>query len=714
VFALGAELMERRQRRIHRRDFQVLLQPVPAPDPRDRICAWLDEPGGEAPGDPRGQIRTRFADVLGFDHAFGRTFVRQAADEGRVSLLAQDAAALMSVNPGEPTQEGGPYELFVLQAWSNAEGDRRARNALILSLCESALAFLGLRSAHLGLGPKAERLVGVFAQSLTGYIDQHRERLDDDLLTSGWPRRFSEMLLTTTLEVADTRPDLFTSDEHVQTLARAFMGPLRSLNSQARAEGLNVQQRIDAARSALRGPIAINLLETLQRHGASLAGDQFGEDKPLGILTNALLDQVIEASVAGGELASVFSTSFFARAYPSLLTAVAASPEAFVPGRGDRAQAGRDLLQAFARKIASSSALARAEGASPLRTHLFEVALDVARRHGRRYVALQARAGLARWSAQRLTDHEAAFGEAAGDAASPWAVVAVQLVAHVAETMIESFERNGVAPGELAEELDLDLFLDLVRLIVDQAAETPGMILPNGVNDEVKRIAEGVAAFVASEHTALLSRRDWRRVSAEAVRLAMANPQKLFSLSASSPDGHLAVTLTRAVLESAHARLWTQADGPGAQASSLRRAPGRVMFGETLASAVIAVLGAAARNASKLAEPQTQAHLIDGLSRLGALAEDQDALGGRGMTADEWLDLVAWLLAETIAAGQADLSEERLLRVLSGAGAAPPSASAPAPAHTPPSPPQPPRTPPASEQASGGLYFPVSPEGAEG
>ncbi|MEL6663927.1 MAG: hypothetical protein AAFR33_13100, partial [Pseudomonadota bacterium] len=260
----------------------------------------------------------------------------------------------------------------------------------------------------------------------------------------------------------------------------------------------------------------------------------------------------------------------------------------------------------------------------------------------------------------------------------PWAAVGIRIVTRIADGMVSRFMEHGVSTNVMPKDADLDFLLEVVGMIADQAARTPGMILPNDVNDEVVRIAEGVAAFIASEHASLLTRSDWKRVSARATELAMQNPGALFSLDAGDPRGHLAVQLITQVLGTASASLQDQAGG-------LSREGGRLMFGETLTRALMATLDTAVANAKLLASPQSLPALINFIETLNRMSVDSSALGGRSLTADDWIYAFRWFASEAIANPGAPIPEARIAEIvldaerkaLASAGATPAIPAAP-------------------------------------
>ena len=239
----------------------------------------------------------------------------------------------------------------------------------------------------------------------------------------------------------------------------------------------------------------------------------------------------------------------------------------------------------------------------------------------------------------------------------------------------------------------------MVGLVAEQVAATPGMILGEDVNPEVVNIARGVAAFIASDHASLVSRADWQRVSAHAISLAMSNPETLFSLNFDDPEDALAVNLIQQVLASAQGSLTAQAEG----AAPLNRQPGQVLFGRTLADALMATLDVATSHARQLATE-------DGQTALQGFVEQLNQMAATGtparLSSQDWLYAFRWFLSDVVAHGQASVSPEMIMGAIDtmrkGQASAPPIDPFEFD-HI--------RTPSGDPEV---YYQPISPQGAEG
>lgn len=654
VFSLGRE-MEAQRRALLRSQPIYLLYPVYESNrnPYDVAIIEVNREEIYGPAGPRRNVRHEFSDVIARE-ASG--VLRQRPDVPLARLSAFVDTVLDGTQAWQDRQnETGKrrLEAQVITGWRSQAEDRRGRNAIVLSIAQTALVFLNFKTDALGLDTKAERLVAAFADGVNTYITDHWDALTETAFTAGAPKRVLDVLLSTTLNLAADRPDLFSGEEHVKAMIGSVMEPLRQANNELAGE--SGVARFERFRSAIRGPVMVNMLETLHTHRASIFGDDYPRSKTAaGAVTDALFGAMVGNVTQHGGLQDIFRPGLFQRAFPVVMETVIEQPEAFVRGTGDHVEMGRELLGAWAGVFNSRSNLT-ADG--ELAGRLFELSLDVTRRHARQYFAKEARASLNAWVADRQTELASE-----GRADDPWSVVSLRLVAHVADKMVSSIAAGGLASGDVFKLVDFDLFLELVGLLADQAAETPGMILPDDVNPELVSIAQGVARFIADQHASLLTRQDWRRVSGKAIELAMANPAVLFSLDESRPEGHLAVTLVRQMLATAHGDL--SGGGTGRQ-----RKPGRVLFGQTLAGAIEAVLESAVSNARRIADPGVQGAVVMLAVRLNTLSAQRAAAQGAGLSASDWLSAFQWFLAHVVETGQGNVPDERLVAFVESRGA---------------------------------------------
>ena len=622
--------------RASRFDFEVVFSPLPDGNPLDLARQHLSKSENWGRSGQHNHILNDFADCILDQGEFGRFIDPDAPHERQTQLcLALNSAFSATVAADELKQF---QSVDTLQRWVDNDAGRRDRARLILRMSGLALDFISSHTHRLGLRGHAQTIVGAISDSIAAHIDRHKSTIIDTAFTKGAGARIAEALLTTSLEIAETRPELFSDKDSVQALVRSAISPFRELNSANAALDLNATQRLLKIRDVLRGPVATGVIQTLYEHRRDVFdGDYPERGSAAGIVTDALFEGLVAETSESGQLASIFTPGFFVRTYPNVLQAVSASPEAFVRGSGQHIELGREFLTGLMQSLSA------VDSRPQLAQQIFQMGMEMTRRHARVYLVNEARAALSAELAERLDSTDA-----------PWALVQIKILSHIADGMISHFEAKGLDPSILSRPSEQDFLLDLVGLVAEQVSLTPGMILGDDVNPEVVNIARGVAAFIANDHASLISRADWQRVSAHAVSLAMANPETLFSLDTTDPEDALAVTLVQQVLASAQASLTAQADG----SAPLNRQPGQILFGRTLAEALMATLDLATSHARQLATESGQASLNQFIEQLNALATVQ---GVEQLSSQDWLYAFRWFLSDVVSTGQASVSSEMIL-----------------------------------------------------
>lgn len=622
--------------RASRFDFEVVFSPLPDGNPLDLARQHLSKSANWGDSGQHNHILADFADCILDQGDFGRFIDPDAPDERQTQLcLALNSAFSATVAEEELKQF---QSVDTLQRWVDNDAGRRDRARLILRMSGLALEFISSHTHRLGLRGQAQTIVGAISDSIAAHIERNKSTIIETAFTKGAGARIAEALLTTSLEIAETRPELFSDKASVQALVRSAISPFRELNSANAALDLNATQRLMKIREVLRGPVATGVIQTLYEHRRDVFdGDYPERGSAAGIVTDALFEGLVAETGESGRLASIFTPGFFVRTYPDVLQAVSASPEAFVRGSGQHIELGREFLTGLMQSLSA------VESRPQLAQHIFQMGMEMTRRHARVYLVAEARAALSAELAERLDATD-----------SPWALVQIKILSHIADGMISHFEAKGLDPSILSRPTEQDFLLDLVGLVAEQVSHTPGMILGDDVNPEVVNIARGVAAFIANEHASLISRADWQRVSAHAVSLAMANPETLFSLDATDPEDALAVTLVQQVLSSAQASLTAQADG----SAPLNRQPGQILFGRTLAEALMATLDLATSHARQLATESGRNALNQFIEQLNALATVQ---GIEQLSSQDWLFAFRWFLSDVVSTGQASVSSDMIL-----------------------------------------------------
>ncbi len=622
--------------RASRFDFDVVFTPLPAGNPLDLARQHLSKSENWGASGQHNHLLSEFADCILDQGDFGRFIDPEAPQERQTQLCIALNSAFSAAVAEEELKRFQSVD--TLQRWVDNDAGRRDRARLILRMSGLALDYISTHTHRLGLRGQAQTIVGAISDSIAGHIERNKATIIETAFTKGAGARIAEALLTTSLEIAETRPELFSDKDSVQALVRSAISPFRELNAANASLDLNATQRLMKIREVLRGPVATGVIQTLYDYRRDVFdGDYPERGSAAGIVTDALFEGLVAETSEQGTLASIFTPGFFVRTYPNVLQAVSASPEAFIRGSGQHIELGREFLTGLMQSLSA------VESRPQLAQHIFQMGMEMTRRHARVYLVDEARAALNAELAERLDATD-----------SPWALTQIKILSHIADGMITHFEAKGIDLSVLSRPTEQSFLLDLVSIVAEQVALTPGMILGDDVNPEVVNIARGVAAFIANEHASLISRADWQRVSAHAISLAMANPETLFSLDASDPEDALAVTLVQQLLTTAQASLTAQADG----SAPLNRQPGQILFGRTLADAMMTTLDLATSHARQLATDSGQTALNDFILQLNTLATAQ---GVEQLSSQDWLFAFRWFLSDVVSTGQTSVSSDTIL-----------------------------------------------------
>jgi hypothetical protein len=185
----------------------------------------------------------------------------------------------------------------------------------------------------------------------------------------------------------------------------------------------------------------------------------------------------------------------------------------------------------------------------------------------------------------------------------------------------------------------------LVRVVLDQAASTPGMIVGEAAREEVKTLFAGIARAVSASERNLLSGDDWLEVAAIIAEQTAKNPRALFKIEGTDIEDEFAVRLVTDLLKAAAADFRTRG-----------RSGGSVLFGETLQTVIKDTVRAVTENVAQAA--QNQDHLI-------AFVERLNGLQSAGFGSDAWLRMFrayykVILFAPDGAAALADIPDDEL------------------------------------------------------
>lgn len=646
AFSLLEAVKERSEQQATRFDIHYVLMPLKDIHPFHVVSACISTARGFTDLEEHSQFLHRHQHCL-LKNNLGRYDLKDDADPDDIAHMIDE---LNEYLPAEDqidieNRDQSAREI-VLNKWTSKTAARRQRGKIITLLAGMAFEYMGTNAHRLGLRGQAEKIVASLTQALSAHIHENQDQISETFFTEGLPRRIAETLLKTSLEVAEAQPSLFTDDKTLQLAVTAFVSPLRDLNQENAGLHLTPTRRITKIRETLRGPVAVNLLQTVHEHRREI----FDEDYPdketaAGIVSDAVFEALIKQVEEGGTIYSAFTPSFLNKAYPKMLNAVAASPEAFIHGNGQHVELGREFLQGVA------AALNPVEGRdnSELLQGVFELGIDLTRKHARVFLVHEARSAVAEWIEQKYASAD-----------KPWALLQINLVAHIANDMIDAFAEidSGIPANLLSRPTEQAFLLELVGIIAEQVAQTPGLIVGEKPSPEVKNIVQGVAQFISDKHANLLTRADWQLVSAKAIELALANPGKLFGIETTGTRSEeLAVTLIRKILSATHTSLQLQGTG----SSVLERKPGNVLFGRTLSEALITTLELATSNAKKLTDPESQDKLEAFVIQLTNLTISED----EKLSAQDWMTAFRWYGARLIDTGSLTVTDTEILEFLS-------------------------------------------------
>lgn len=495
-----------------------------------------------------------------------------------VEIRVERHAAAVPVSGEERQEEIG---LLLIGQWREGEGPVSPLGRMIVTLADVALEFLAADPSVLGVGGNGEKLIGALAANLS-------QMIPDDAAEWGPRRRFAERLLAgflrAGLQTIAERPDLLLEEEHLRTLVGNTLPPLIA----ALPPDLATQVQWREALHVLVGPAASAAIRTIADHPESFLGDRFDADEALGAVTRAVLGEVAESG-----LGSAVSRAGWVGILQSALGVAAERPELFVRGDAPREVIARDLVRGIAGVLREAEPGFR----GGLGIALAQAVLGVAEEHAGTFL----------------------------DAEEPWEAVASNALRQLIGGLRESLGDD----GRIEELFSLRQLAEIARIVLDQAARTPGMLVGEG---ELQGVVAAVARAMAADRNLLLSPEDWREIARVAALEAASNPGRLFDGVSRATGGLIGTAVITRLLEAGATDL---ADGG--------RGRGGVLFGETLRQAIVIALEASSGNVRAAIEHEVDLqNLAVELSKL--VREHSDELGSR-----EWLRMFRLLLHPVLA-----------------------------------------------------------------
>ncbi len=512
----------------------------------------------------------------------------------------------------------------ILRQWNDADGPPPPILRVALSLAQVGLQFAQANPAVLGVGSNGEKL----ALTLAGHMQELLPDADDpdDWQPQDWNRyyfaeRTLAILMHAGLTTLSAKPDLLVSEAHLQQLVVNVTAPLMTLfrESDDPLTLLRLQQ-------TLLGPVAQAAFSTLADDQTAFLGRRFERDRAVGAVTAAVLGVVRGSALQ--ELADDGTLVEIARA---AIGVAVKRPELFLSKAGESEEK-------IARALLASVAGTLSEAIGDHNVHLSD--------------------GLVTDIAVSILEVLADQGAAQFDGAEPWEKVAAELTSLVATGMSKSLGRDGAIRFERI--FSRAQAVELVRMVIAQAAITPGMLTVSGRQETGMLVACVASAMAADEHL-LLAPGDWHRLGAIIAREAARNPQRLFKLSIHKPEGQLGTRIVRTVLLAA---------ADGIAAGGPRSGP--LSFGAVLVDAVEFAFRAAVGNlkaaAAAVLEPHTDAGGGD-FKALGNLVKEINGFVSRRPDETgwrEWRWLFINLVVDAMEKGaEFSISEDQLVGILS-------------------------------------------------
>lgn len=520
----------------------------------------------------------------------------------RSELLVGDGARL-------ERDPAGANGYVVLKQWAKGTEPPGAFARIGITLADIVLDFASTNPRIFGVGSNGEKLIAAVALNLSELLPDPDRPLD-------WQGQFAERVTVSFFEAGlralDQNLDAFVDEEHFSSLAKGTITPMIELFEETRIKNPGKLPVLFEIRDTLFGPLAKSAIQTVLKHQVAFLGTDFNPEKAVGAVTRSILE-----AAADDGLRQLYGKEGLLKIYDSLLGVVAERPELFVRGTGKEFELARDLVGRFSTTL---------RGAPPpfgdtLAADIVADAVTVLGSH----VSLRF------------------------DQEKPWEAVAISSINSVVDGFKEGLKDH---QGILASVISRAQLREITQIIMIQAAKTPGMIIGEDVNPELRNISAAVMNVLANPDSDLLSQEAWRDVIIAALNEASRNPATLFSLDKNAkPASQLAVQLISDLLATASETL----------GENRNRRLGVVLFGETLRDATIEVLRESTRNATALTTPEGRKAAANLAERLNKLALNNAGLIG----SQEWIWLYRRYIAFVIQNGKiVEWSDEELIDLL--------------------------------------------------
>jgi hypothetical protein len=475
--------------------------------------------------------------------------------------------------------------------------------SMLLTITDVALEFVAHDPSMFGIGGKAEPLIKAMARNMTELIPDDTNALGPKNTLA---QRLAAAFLRAGLQAIAEHPNVVLEEGHLQTLIKSTLPKIVD----AIPSDLSGMRRRDII-EALMGPVAQAAVATLADNPQAFFGRRFSDDNALGALTRSFLLKVSERG-----LDDSFTREGAVDLWRAALKLASQRPELFLGNPDEDAE--KFVSAVFKDLTANLEMFEDAFGAQTVR-RLTVVALG----------SISTNAGLLI------------------DPGKPWEGVAGDALQVILGAIKEAIGTSAKGSAKLLT--SEDMLTALVRVVLQRAAQTPGMILKSD-NEELKSIVAAVAGSMAKDDHLLLSKDDWLAIATTAAEEAASNPARLFGFLAGTKRTDIAVPLIEGLLRVA-ASQWRQ----------LGRAGGSVLFGATLRDAIAVALRAASGNAKAAL---TNAGAVERLAqRLSEVVAGNPGKYG----SKEWLRLYRVFIGATIEQGDLGaLDDKKIEEALTG------------------------------------------------
>tara|TARA_R110002110_G_scaffold414147_1_gene643159 strand:+ start:15120 stop:17021 length:1902 start_codon:yes stop_codon:yes gene_type:complete len=553
-------------------------------------------------------------------HWKSKNFHPADADEATKTFVASAAAVFVDVvkqkSGGDAVSAITSEEIVggaMVGQWATGKGPVSPMSRMIVAMADVGLEYIAAQPNVLGIGGDGEKLIGAVAGAVSAAIPDAADR------TALGPKdRFAERLagvvLRAGLKTMVDKPDLLFGEAHLQELLKSSLPHV----IEALPTGPGSLQKQIAWRDvtdAVLGPAIGSAMEVVASQPNAFLGRKFAAEKAAGVM----IAGVLTASAQHGER---FSKEGLLAVFRAAVHVAAENP-ALVLG---------DLIDKDLSEPDSRSAI------EALGVSVFDSVLEVL---DTKEGPFRGDLGVAIAAAVIAGVRKA--GPAIIDKNAPWEITTQQLLDQILGGMSEALlDDNKSLKSTVFTEATL---VELARVVVDQVAKTPHMLVGN--NEDVRRIVASMARAIAADEKLLLTEGDWKQIAAVAAQEAALNPARLFGLNEKSLNGMLADDVIRRLLNAA--------------SEDVRKQGGNsLMVGETLRFAVITTLRGIAGNVDKALSNRVQIETL--ANKLNAaLADKTYEFGGK-----EWQHLFKMLLPSVLKNGTVpELTDAKIAELLS-------------------------------------------------